>query len=134
MYLWAMQENRLHTFYRYLQTLSIDIVLGACAGMLFFDRLIEAELNLIVYLLLGLAVWCIYTFDHLLDARQIGKHASTFRHAFHQEHFKVLSIFLGLIGSVGLILALNLLKINDILILGLGMGALILLIFILLKF
>lgn len=128
-----MPGNRLETFYLYLQTLSIDIVLGACAGMLFFDRLIEAELNLIVYLLLGLAVWCIYTFDHLLDAKQIGKDASTFRHAFHQEHFKALSIFLGLTGAVGLILALNQLKINDILILGLGMGALILLVFILLK-
>src|SRR5690606_7189822 len=113
--------------------LSIDILLGACAGMLFFDRLIEAELNLIVYLLLGLAVWCIYTFDHLLDAKQIGKHASTLRHSFHQKFFNTLSISLVLVGSIGLILALNLLKLIDIIILGLGMGTFILLFFILLK-
>ncbi|HLU90664.1 MAG TPA: UbiA family prenyltransferase [Cyclobacteriaceae bacterium] len=119
--------------YVYLQTLSIDIVLGACAGMLFFARLVGAELNIILYVLLGLAVWCIYTFDHLLDARQIGSQASTFRHAFHQRHFKALSILLVVMGCLGLILALIMLRIKYIIGLGLGLGALILLVFILFK-
>lgn len=128
-----MPTTRLKKAYVYLQTLSVDIVLGASAGMLFFDKLIQADLNIIVYILLGLAVWCIYTFDHLLDARQIGRQASTFRHAFHQQHFKKLTFFLILMGCTGLGLAINLLKIRYIIFFGLALGILILLIFILLK-
>ncbi|MEX2593491.1 MAG: UbiA family prenyltransferase [Anditalea sp.] len=124
---------QLKKIYAYLQSLSIDIVLGACAGMLFFDRLIEAELDLVLYILLGLAVWCIYTFDHLLDAKQIGKQASTFRHSFHQEHFKTISFLLILIGGIGLGAAFYMLHIKYIIIYGLGLGILILLVFIFLK-
>lgn len=121
--------------YVYLQSLSIDIVLGACAGMLFFDRLVEAELNVILYILLGLAVWCIYTFDHLLDATLIGKQASTYRHYFHQIHFKILSFFLILVGSMGLATAYILYKLyfKIIIVYGLCLGLLILLVFVLLK-
>lgn len=128
-----MVRTQLLKMYRYFQTLSLDIVLGACAGMLFFDRLLEVKLNLIVYVLLGLAVWCIYTFDHLLDARQIGKSASTFRHAFHQQHFKILALCLFLTGCTGLVLAFSFLKIRSIVFFGLGLGVLILTIFIALK-
>src|SRR5690554_3457501 len=128
-----MAAVRLKNFYDYLQILSVDIVLGACAGMLFFDRLVDADLRLLLYLLLALAVWCIYTFDHLLDARQIKKEASTPRHAFHQKHFKALAFFLILLGSIGLGLAFYLLKIRFILFSGLAIGSLILLSFILLK-
>jgi 4-hydroxybenzoate polyprenyltransferase len=119
--------------YAYLQSLSIDIVLGACAGMLFFDRLIGAGLNITVYILLGLAVWCIYTFDHLLDARLIDQQASTMRHAFHQKHFNLLAFFLLLIGAIGLGAAFYMLHIRLIIIYGLGLGILILLVFLLLR-
>ena len=37
-----------------------------------------------------IAVWCIYTYDHLSDAKKIDKEAATFRHRFHQKHFQVL--------------------------------------------
>src|SRR5690606_20107856 len=99
----------------------------------FFDRLVRAELGIILYILLGLAVWCIYTFDHLLDAKQIGKQASTFRHAFHQKNFKVLGIMLFSVGSLGLSLAFMMLRIKYIIGFGLALGVLIFLIFILLK-
>ena len=128
-----MATARLKNIYDYLQIFSIDIVLGACAGMLFFDRLIDADLRLLLYLLLGLAVWCIYAFDHLLDARQIKKEASTPRHAFHQKHFWVLAFLLVVLGSIGLGLAFYLLKIKFILFFGLAIGCLILLSFMLLK-
>jgi 4-hydroxybenzoate polyprenyltransferase len=128
-----MSTVRFKILYDYLQILSIDIVVGACAGMLFFDRLIGADLRLIVYLLLALAVWCIYTFDHLLDARQIKKTASTSRHAFHQKHFKTLAIVLFILGVLGLGTALYFLKIKFILFTGVALGSLILLSFVLLK-
>lgn len=128
-----MVPSHLLKMYRYFQALSLDIVLGACAGMLFFDRLLEVGLNPIVYILLGLAVWCIYTFDHLLDARQIDSHASTFRHAFHQQHFKILACCLLLMGCTGLGLAVSFLKIRSIVFFGMGLGVLILSVFVVLK-
>lgn len=128
-----MSTVRFKIFYSYLQMLSIDIVVGACAGMLFFDRLIGADLRLLLYLLMALAVWCIYTFDHLLDARQIKKKASAARHAFHQRHFKTLTIILVVLASLGLGMALYFLKIKFIAFTGAALGSLILLSFILLK-
>lgn len=128
-----MSAARFKTFYNYLQILSIDIVIGACAGMLFFDRLIGADLRPLLYLLLALSVWCIYTFDHLLDARQIKKAASTPRHAFHQKHFRTLAILLIILGSLGLGMAFYFLKIKFILFTGLALGSLILSSFVLLK-
>lgn len=128
-----MLTARFKNFYDYLQILSIDIVIGACAGMLFFDRLIGADMRLLLYLLLALAVWCIYTFDHLLDARQIKEAASTPRHAFHQKHFNSLAILLLILGSSGLGMAFYFLKIKFIVLTGLILGGLILLSFVLLK-
>ena len=128
-----MSTSRFKIFYDYLQILSIDIVIGACAGMLFFDRLIGADLRPLLYLLLALAVWCIYTFDHLLDARQIKKAASMPRHAFHQKHFKTLAILSAILGSLGLGMAFYFLKIKFIVFTGVALGSLILLSFILLK-
>ena len=128
-----MSTSRFKIFYGYLQMLSIDIVIGACAGMLFFDRLIGADLRLFLYLLLALAVWCIYTFDHLLDAWQIKKAASTPRHAFHQKHFKILTIILLILGGLGLGMAFYFLKIKFIVFTGVALGSLILLSFVLLK-
>jgi 4-hydroxybenzoate polyprenyltransferase len=132
-YLCSMLTRRFKILYGYLQILSIDIVLGACAGMLFFDRLIGADLRLILYLLLALAVWCIYTFDHLWDARQIKDKASTIRHAFHQNHARTLTVFLVVLGSGGLATAFYFLKIKFILFTGLALGGIILLSFIMLK-
>lgn len=79
-------RNILH----YFNLLSFDVVLGAMAGMLFFSDLLEVEISASVYLLLGMAVWSIYTWDHLMDARSaMGKPQST-RHQFHQKHFRFL--------------------------------------------
>ncbi|MCL6259202.1 hypothetical protein M3O96_08890 [Aquiflexum sp. TKW24L] len=74
----------------YFNLLSLDVVLGAMAGMLFFSDLLEVKLPVIVYVLLGMAVWCIYTLDHLSDARiALGKPQSL-RHQYHLRYFRVL--------------------------------------------
>src|SRR5690606_14352754 len=69
----------------------------------------------------------------LLDARQIKKKASAARHAFHQRHFKTLTIILVVLASLGLGMALYFLKIKFIAFTGAALGSLILLSFILLK-
>jgi len=78
--------------YRYVNLLSLDIVAGAVVSALFFARVLEVTLRPVGLLALGLTVWVIYTADHLRDAREIGKSASTLRHRFHQEHFRTLLI------------------------------------------
>jgi hypothetical protein len=74
----------------YLNLLSLDVVFGAMAGMVFFSDLLEVNIAACVYFLLGLAVWSIYTLDHLMDARgAIGKPQSP-RHQFHQKYHRLL--------------------------------------------
>jgi hypothetical protein len=88
---------------RYVSWLSIDVALGAMAGMLFFERLFRASLHWPAYLLLGLAVWSIYTLDHLLDVRKKELEFSA-RRAFHKANWKPLAVLLGvsiLLGVIG---------------------------------
>ncbi|SHG93441.1 hypothetical protein SAMN04488109_2533 [Chryseolinea serpens] len=82
--------------YRYVNLLSLDIVAGAVVSALFFARVLDVTLRPVGLLALALTVWVIYTADHLKDARDIGRSASTSRHRFHQEHFRTLLIAAGL--------------------------------------
>lgn len=74
------------------------------AGMLFFEELLHTSLQWPAYLLLGLAVWSIYTLDHLLDVRKKEMPLSP-RRTFHLANWRllafglVISILLGLVGA-----------------------------------
>ncbi len=82
-------------FYRVINALSLDVAAGAVICAVFFARLFHANVLPQGLAALGLAVWIVYTADHLLDARRLKESASTFRHAFHQRHFKLLIFLLG---------------------------------------
>lgn len=77
---------------RLFNLLSLDVVLGAMAGMLFFLHLAGESVGFPLYMLLALTVWTIYTLDHLWDAKSINGIAKMARHRFHQEYFKSLSV------------------------------------------
>lgn len=77
--------------WQYISFLSLDVVFGAMGGMLFFSGLLDVHIAAEIYLLLGTAVWCIYTGDHLLDARQARELVSP-RHQFHQKYQWILLI------------------------------------------
>ncbi|MFZ6009655.1 MAG: hypothetical protein ACOYXT_04845 [Bacteroidota bacterium] len=79
--------QKLLTFYRTLNVLSLDIVAGSVVSALFFSRVFQVHIRPYGLLALGLSVWIIYTVDHLRDARNIAGHASTERHRFHQKYF-----------------------------------------------
>lgn len=91
--------------YEKINLLSLDVVAGACSGMYFFADLMKVDLSWKIYLLLALAVWCIYTFDHLLDAKKVERPALSQRHRFHQNHFKFLMVLMLIAIITGLILA-----------------------------
>lgn len=96
------------------------------AGMLFFSRLLRVPLFWEAYVLLGMAVWCIYTADHLLDSRKLPVGSSEDRHQFHRNHFKALVISLFIVGGIGLYGAIAYFGFSPELFLGAGLGMLIL--------
>lgn len=85
-----------------VQNLSLDITAGALITSAFLARLMEVEISASMMLGLAIAIWLIYTFDHLRDAYKSKDQASNPRHAFHQRHFKALVIA----GSVAFIAGL----------------------------
>ena len=76
--------------YRVFNHLSLDVVVGAIVGALFFARIFSVVITSYALIALGLTVWIIYTADHLLDAKKLDQQASTERHKFHQQHFNTL--------------------------------------------
>lgn len=118
--------------YRWFTWLSGDVVLGSIAGMLFFSKMLRTEISWEIYGLLGMAVWCIYTADHLLDSRKIPSDLHMDRHQIHRIYGKPLRYLLGGIGMLGLIWAISLFgwKLELLMGAGLGIGILALMILI----
>ncbi|WP_339867994.1 hypothetical protein [uncultured Algoriphagus sp.] len=116
----------LFKFHQRITWLSIDVVLGAMAGMLFFERALRVDLNWQEYALLGMAVWCIYTADHLMDARKLAADHAADRHHFHLIYQKPLLAILGLVGCIGLYWAIKFFGFSKELFFGAGLGVLIL--------
>lgn len=121
-------------FYRYFQWLSLDVALGACAGLYFFAHLLDTNLHWLFYILMAMAVWSIYTLDHLMDAHQVKGTASTDRHRIHQHYAKKLSLVLVFIVVIGLGLGYYLLQLSLVSLSVLILSVLILANLILLKY
>ncbi|MEQ8903662.1 UbiA family prenyltransferase [Ekhidna sp.] len=75
--------------YRAAQILSIDIVIGVVILLRFFCAQFQVSPGWEVYVLLGGAVWLIYTADHLRDAERSVK-SKRERYIFHRRHRKAL--------------------------------------------
>jgi hypothetical protein len=80
--------------YHQLNILSVDVVAGSIVSALFFAGIFGVDVKTYGLIALGLTVWVIYTTDHLLDAKKIKHAASTQRHRFHQQYFRILIFFL----------------------------------------
>ncbi|PZX59687.1 hypothetical protein LV84_00896 [Algoriphagus ratkowskyi] len=98
------------------------------SGMLFFARALRTELAWQEYILLGMAVWCIYTADHLMDARKLTLDHAEDRHHFHLIYQKHLVVILGIVGSIGLVWAILFFGFTHELFFGIGLGIVILII------
>lgn len=80
--------------FQFINHISLDVALGAVISSLFFGRIFGVAIDIPTLVLLGLVVWLIYTFDHLQDAKTIGKRAVTARHRLHQDYHQSLSFCL----------------------------------------
>ena len=91
-------------FYRLLNLLSVDVAVGAVCSGIFFTRILQADITSYSLISLGLSVWIIYTFDHLLDAKKIETSSTTNRHRFHQQYFKPLSVLVMVASCINAVL------------------------------
>lgn len=109
----------------WINWLSLDVVLGAMAGMLFFSRLLHVSLDWKMDLLLGLSVWVIYTADHLLDSKGKAELDLSPRHQFHARNFKTLGAIVLLAMAIGLLGAIQVLGWSQELYWSIGLALLI---------
>ncbi|WP_291777528.1 hypothetical protein [Cecembia sp.] len=114
--------NLFRNIWQYSNLLSLDVVVGAMAGMLFFSDVLGTSLSIDIYGLLGLAVWAVYTADHLMDARRAKNPAVSERHRYHQKNFNLLSIILILVSISGLLYVLIIDSLRFILIPGIALA------------
>ncbi len=80
-----------------LQTFSIDVVIGAIAMGMLAVRWNHSKLPGIWWLILSLAVWIIYTSDHLIDSLKKKQQALNYRHRIHfllKNYLITITIFL----------------------------------------
>ncbi|MCC5937463.1 MAG: UbiA family prenyltransferase [Lunatimonas sp.] len=113
-------------YHRLANFLSVDVALGACAGMYFFASMLRVELKPVEFFLMALSVWVIYTFDHLLDARHIPADHASPRHRFHQRHFLELRVALFVAAVAVVVVAFLFLPSTLIFVTALVLGGLIL--------
>ncbi|MBN3521538.1 hypothetical protein JYB62_16120 [Algoriphagus lutimaris] len=125
--------NSVKELYQRLTWLSLDVVFGAMGGMLFFSKLLRVPLHWTIYALLGMAVWAIYTFDHLMDARVHPIGSKMDRHGFHQKHGFALWFLLIIVGLVGLYGAYMVFGIGEELFAGGILGMIILLVMLIIR-
>jgi hypothetical protein len=89
-----------------IQNLSLDVTAGAVISSLFVAKVFKVQLSLNMIFGLGIAIWLIYTVDHLLDGHFGSNQPMNRRHAFHQRH-KIKLLFLScivfLLGLINLV-------------------------------
>jgi hypothetical protein len=96
---------RISNLYKIFQALSLDIVLGAVIFSYAISLYFLSPVSYSALVCLSIAVWLIYTIDHLLDAKKtIGK-PSTFRHQFHKQYRKPLVVMAVLLLMTGVVIA-----------------------------
>lgn len=90
----------------FIQNLSLDVTAGAVISSLFVCKCFEVNPSPEIMLGLGIAIWLIYTIDHLRDAAGSGKEVANPRHAFHLKYQKVMLIAAVIVFGLGVVNAL----------------------------
>jgi hypothetical protein len=91
------------------RSLSLDVVAGGVSGGALAVWATGARMPHIWWPVLALSIWTIYTVDHLLDARRLGRRRAVHRYRFHEVHRRALwtaVIFVGLLAVSGAVAGL----------------------------
>jgi len=76
-------------FLHYIRLLSLDIALASVLVSLTIAKMLDVEMPYAVSVCLFLAIWSIYTIDHLIDSARVH-HPSMPRHQFHKKHHRII--------------------------------------------
>jgi 4-hydroxybenzoate polyprenyltransferase len=85
--------------YYYIRLLSIDIVAGTLAGVVFAGKFLDVEIPRHYYTILAVSVWLIYLIDHLMDGVKRGKESTNPTYLFFY-HYKIPIILFSLLLAV----------------------------------
>lgn len=110
--------------YGLFRILSLDVALGSLGAGWMVARVLELPMGWAWYVCLPIAVWLIYTLDHLMDAHRVGADAHTERHLFHHHHFWPLMGIWLVLAPICLMLALVFLPVEGVYF-GLAMSGLV---------
>lgn len=100
--------NMIKRLFSYFRLLSLDVVLGACVSTMFVAKCLSVDLPIMVVIELAIAVWIIYTADHLLDGNKSQEVPLTDRHQFHIVNQQALLTALVLMVVLGVVIAFQL--------------------------
>ena len=92
----------LNKLFDYFRILSLDVAFGGVVLSASLAQAFGMSLPFTIVLGLFLAIWLIYSFDHLLDAQKLRESASMRRHKFHFENRKTILIVMMIMMLVGL--------------------------------
>jgi len=106
---------------RKLQVLSIDVVLGALSGGVLAVKSLNVQMGVAWWIVLAVAVWIVYTTDHLIDSNKLGNTASGERRLFYYENSRIILVTTIVLVVVVLFISFLLLD-NKIVWFGLSMG------------
>jgi 4-hydroxybenzoate polyprenyltransferase len=126
-------EGHFFSSCKIIQTLSIDVVLGSLSVAFFAMHLLGVDANHAWWFILPMAVWSLYTFDHLIDGINSKGNAVISRHSYHYRHRKILGALAGLLGLTAFFLSLVFLN-QHIIIIGLLIGLVVMIYFTVLYF
>ena len=75
---------------QFIQNLSLDITTGSVVMTLFVGEILEVRVSAYMVCGLAIAIWLIYTTDHLLDAYKAKEGLINPRHAFHRKYLRLI--------------------------------------------
>lgn len=90
-------------FVSFVQNLSLDITSGAIISCLFIGAVFGVFIDIHMLIGLGIAIWLIYTFDHLRDANRATSRPVNPRHAFHYDYKRQLILAAGIVFLAGIV-------------------------------
>ncbi len=119
-----MKQHRIliSRIYHWINMLSIDVCLGALAGGIMASQILKADPGWAYWIVLPLAVWLIYTSDHLIDGFRAGNKAIKDRYVVHRKYHRQFIFFASLILLISVFISFLYLS-NDIIIFGIILGS-----------
>lgn len=112
------------TILKLIQFLSIDVVLGTLAVGYLATRILNVDTNPTWWIVLPMAVWVVYTLDHLVDGYKNSTTSIIDRHSFHYQNRKFIIFLVMVVSLITIVLSVIFLD-TTIIFGGIGLAVLI---------